>query len=49
MATLAYCLYLSAVVLIQIFSAHRIMSEGEWDTNPHLLKMSLLTLSVCNI
>lgn len=49
MTTLAYCLYVTGVVAIQIYSAHQVMEEGEWDTNPHLLKMALLSVALCSI
>lgn len=49
LSTMAYSLYVSAVIAIQIFSAYMILKIMDVPNFVFTAKFSLLTISLCNI
>jgi hypothetical protein len=49
LSTLGYCLYITLVVGGQIYCAINLLQRIDQDNPALITKMSLLTLSICNI
>ena len=48
-STMAYSIYVSAVIVVQIFSAYMLLKIMDAPNFAFSAKFSLLTLSLCNI
>ena len=46
---MAYSLYVTAIIAIQIFSAYKILKIMDQPNFVYTAKFSLLTISLCNI